>query len=267
MVAPPPSPPNKPKTYVRPPLLNSPVRAKYGLGKLTTKDGEIYIGSMGGAGQKNVPVATFSVPGAFAALSPPAQKALYASAQRFKGYENVSAENMDSFLATTVANAYSVQQTTGMLVDPLSYWDYYATTGGPGLKDFGAEGAGAGGAGGAGGGPKTTTSRSESVNLADPSTARGLIDATISQYLGRNPTDTEYANFTAALNAAQKKSPSITQSVTTSGGGTSSSRSVTKGGMDEAQFAREYAQSQEGVAELSAATTGLDSFIDAIGGF
>jgi hypothetical protein len=266
MVAPPPNPPNKPVSYPRPPLLNSPIRAKYGLGKLTTKNGEVYIGSMGGAGQKNVPVTTFDVIGAFAALSPPAQKALYNSAGRVYGYENVPQINMDGFLADTAKKAYAVQQTTGMLVDPLSYWDYYETTGGPGLKDFGADGA-AGGAGGAGGGPKTTTSRSESVNLADPSTARGLIDATIAQYLGRNPTDTEYANFTAALNAAQKKNPSITQSVTTSGGGTSSSRSMTKGGMDEAQFAREYAQSQEGVAELSAATTGLDSFIDAIGGF
>jgi len=42
MVAPPPNPPNKPVSYPRPPLLNSPVRAKYGLGHLTTKAGEVY---------------------------------------------------------------------------------------------------------------------------------------------------------------------------------------------------------------------------------
>ncbi len=262
----PPTAPSAPKSYPRPPLLNSPVKSRWGVGSLTVKQGEVYIGQMGG-GQKNVPVSAFDTQGAFASLSPPAQKALYKQAGQVYGYENVPQVNMDSFLSTTVRNAYAVQQTTGLLVDPLSYWDYYKTTGGPGLKDFGAADAAGGAGGGGGGGPRTTRSVSESVNLADPSTARGLIDATISQYLGRNPTDTEYANFTAALNAAQKKNPSITQSVTTSGVGTSSSRSVTKGGMDEAQFAREYAQSQEGVAELSAATTGLDSFIDAIGGF
>lgn len=254
------------KSYPRPPLLNSPVRSRWGVGKLNTKPGEVYVGAIGGSGQKNVPVSTFDVQGAFASLSPPAQKSLYAQAGQVYGYENVPQVNMDSFLSTTVKNAYAVQQTTGLLVDPLSYWDYYKTTGGPGLKDFGTAAA-AGGVGGAGGGPKTTRSVSESVNLADPSTARGLIDATIAQYLGRNPTDKEYSNFTAALNAAQRKNPSITESVTTSGGGASSTRSTTRGGMDEAQYAREYAQSQEGVAELSAATTGLDSFIEAIGGF
>ena len=104
------------------------------------------------------------------------------------------------------------------------------------------------------------------MNLSDPSTARGLIDTTIARYLGRNPTDKEYSTFAAALNAQESKSPSITESVTTSGGGNSRTKSTTRGSMDRGQFAIEYAKSQEGVAELSAATTGLDAFMDAIGG-
>lgn len=263
MVAPPPNRPASPAmpSYPRPPLLGSPVRNRWGVGKLSTKPGEVYIGAMGGA-QKNVPLAAFSTPGAYASLSPPAQKALYAAMEASRGYSGVPQGDIDGFLEKTVANAYAVQQTTGLLIDPLSYWDYYKMTGGPGLKDFGAEGAG--GAGGGGGG--TSRSVNESVNLSDPSTARGLIDSTISRYLGRNPTDKEYSTFAAALNAQENKSPSVTESVTTSGGGSSRTKSTTRSGMDRSQFAVEYAKSLEGVAELSAATTGLDAFMDAIGG-
>ena len=263
MVAPPPNKPAAPAatTYPRPPLLGSPVRNRWGIGKLASKPGEVYVGAMGGA-QKNVPLSVFNSPGAFAALSVPAQKALFKSAGEVYGYENVPQINMDSFLATTASNAYAVQQTTGLLVDPLSYWDYYKTTGGPGLQVAGAAG-GKGGGGGAGG---TSRSINESINLSDPSTARGLIDNTIAQFLGRNPTDKEYSNFTAALNAAQRKNPTITESVTTSSGGVAQSKTTSRGGLDRGQFAKEYAQSQEGVAELSAATTGLDAFMSAIGG-
>ena len=267
MVAPPPNRPASPAmpSYPRPPLLGSPVRNRWGVGKLSTKPGEVYIGAMGGA-QKNVPLATFSTPGAYASLSPPAQKALFAAMEASYGYNGVAQNNIDGFLEKTVANAYAVQQTTGLLVDPLSYWDYYKTTGGPGLKNFGEAGAAAAGGGGGGGGGGTSRSVNESVNLSDPSTARGLIDSTISRYLGRNPTDKEYSTFAAALNAQEKKSPSVTESVTTSGGGSSRTKSTTRSGMDRSQFAVEYAKSLEGVAELSAATTGLDAFMDAIGG-
>ena len=254
-------------TYPRPPLLGSPVRNRWGVGKLTTKPGEVYIGALGGA-QKNVPLSTFSGAGAYASLSPPAQKALYAAMEAQRGYEGVPAGDVDGFLEDTVARAYAVQQTTGLLVDPLSYWDYYKTTGGPGLKNFDDAASAGGGSGGGGGGGGGGTSRSvnESVNLSDPSTARGLIDTTIARYLGRNPTDKEYSTFASALNAQESKSPSITESVTTSGGGNSRTKSTTRGSMDRGQFAIEYAKSQEGVAELSAATTGLDAFMDAIGG-
>lgn len=268
MAVEPPGPAKPQATYPRPASIGSPMRNRWGVGQLSTKPGEVYIGGLVGGGNKNVPVNMFDSPGAFAALSPQAQAKLYRDATSVYGHNKVPTINMDSFLAQTAYNAYSVQQTTGLLIDPLSYWDYYRQTGGYGMDVQNQRSAGGRGGGG-GGGPVTSTNVSQSVNLTDPTAARGLVDQALSRYLGRGATSEEFANFTKALNRAERKNPNIskTTSVTSGGaGGTSSStKSLSKGGIDRGRFAEEWARSQEGAAEYAAATTVLDSFMRVLG--
>lgn len=261
----------KPKvTYPRPTGLRSPFAQKYGVG-LSTKPGEVYVGTEMGKGAKNVPVDTFSIPGAFASLSPAAQQKLYKDAQAVYGHDKVPALNMDSFLTLTASNAYGVQQSTGLKVGVLNYWDYYKQSGGPGLNAYAksGSGSGSGGAGGGYSGPVTSKSKQTSVNLTDPTSARGLVDAAMTQYLGRRPTQKEYANFLQQLNSMEEKNPSVTTqtSVTTPGVGSSSTvaKSKTTGGSNAQQYAVEYARGQEGAAEYTAATTVADAFISLLG--
>lgn len=265
MPAPPPSPVSPKPSYPRPASIGSPVRNRWGVGRLSSKPGEVYIGGMGGT-NKNVPLSAFSGKGIWASLSPQAQAKLYKDATDFYGYAP-DASYMDSFVETTAANAYAVQQSTGLLVDPLSYWDYYRQTGGYGMT--GREKAGGGGGGGGGGGVSRSTSISQSVDLTDPTAARGLVDQALARYLGRGATNEEYANFTKALNRAERKNPNIsrTTSVTSGGAGgvTAKSKSLSKGGIDRGRFAEEWAMSQEGAAEYAAATTVLDSFMKVLG--
>jgi hypothetical protein len=122
---------------------------------------------------------------------------------------------------------------------------------------------------GGAGGPSTTSYSEENVNLTNPSTARSLIQQSLTSYLGRDATDDEQNSFLKALNAAEKRSPSVTKSVstTTPGVGTSRTESETssRGGFNPSTFAEEYAQGQEGAAEFQAATTLLDTFIGSLG--
>lgn len=270
MVAPPPSPvPGIPtRTYPRPASISSPLRNRWGVGRLTTKPGEVYVAGMGASGNKNVSVSVFDTPGAFAALSPQAQRKLYRDATSVYGHDKVPTINMDRFLANTAYNAYAVQQSTGLPVDPLSYWDYYRQTGGPGL-DLQRRAQEAGGMGGGGGGSSRSTNISRSVDISNPTEARSLADQALSRYLGRRANDQEYEAFTQALNKAQRKAPRVSRStsvVSRGGGGTTAmTDSVTKGGVDPARFAEEWALSQEGAAEYAAATTVLDSFMKILG--
>jgi len=107
-------------------------------------------------------------------------------------------------------------------------------------------------AGGGGGGPSTF----RQVRLTDPQGARTLIDSALEQYLGRKATAKEQREFLKALNVQEARNPTVT----TSGAGSS----VTTGGFNPATFAEEYAQGMEGSAEFQAATTFLDSFINAL---
>jgi hypothetical protein len=115
---------------------------------------------------------------------------------------------------------------------------------------------------GAGG---TSTQVQKTVRITDPSTARGLIDQTLNNYLGRNATGDEQAAFIKALTAQEKANPTITKQTTTTSGKASSISSTTTGGFDPATFAKEYAAGTEGAGEFQAATSLLDSFIGAIG--
>lgn len=112
------------------------------------------------------------------------------------------------------------------------------------------------GAGGGAGGPSTTTQ----VRLTDPQGARALIDNALSQYLGRRASAQEQAAFLKALNVQEARQPTVTTSVPTGRG----AAVVTTGGFNPSTFAEEYARGMEGSAEFQAATTYLDSFIQAL---
>lgn len=116
-----------------------------------------------------------------------------------------------------------------------------------------------------GSGSGISSSVSKSVSLTNESTARGLIDQTLGQYLGRSATPKEQDAFFKALNIQQKQNPTITRQTVSSGGGSSSLVSNTVGGFDPSTFAKEYAAGQEGVGEFQAATSLLDAFIGSLG--
>ena len=110
-----------------------------------------------------------------------------------------------------------------------------------------------------------SSSVQKSVRLTDPSTARGLIDAALGNFLGRAADPQEQKAFLKALNVQEKQNPTITRQTTVSGGGSSSSTSNTVGGFNPSTFASEYAAGQEGAGEFQAATSLLDTFIGALG--
>lgn len=118
-------------------------------------------------------------------------------------------------------------------------------------------------AGGGSGG--ASSSISKSVQLTDPTTARGLIDNTLSTYLGRKANAKEQEAFLKALNVQEQRNPTITKTNSFSGKGSSSSSSTTTGGFSPATFAQEWAAGQEGAGEFQAATSLLDTFIKSIG--
>lgn len=111
-------------------------------------------------------------------------------------------------------------------------------------------------------GPFTNTSRS--VQLTDPSQARLLLNHTLSNFLGREASQQEQAQFLQALNQLERSNPTttVTNGTTSADGQTSSS--TTSGGVNAASYAEEFAKSQEGYAEYQASTTFLDAFIGAL---
>lgn len=128
-----------------------------------------------------------------------------------------------------------------------------------GLRPDGKLAKGVGGSGG------VSVSFQKSVRLTDPGSARKLVDTALGQYLGRSATSEEQKQFLKALNVQEQDAPTMTKSTTNTSGRSSSTSSVTTGGFDPSVFAEEYAQGQEGAGEFKAATSLLDTFINAIG--
>lgn len=261
--------------------LASPLAQRWGVGK-PVPPGKVYIGGGYQPYTGGTPTAGYvpmedmyadieQASQGWASLSPSAQQKIYQDAIAVYGHEKVPALNMESFYADTVRAAAQVQQSRGVKVQPLEYWDYYRASGGPGLNAYGAGKSGGGGGVAAYKGPTTTVSTTESLNLTNPSTARQLLDAALSDVLGRLPTQKEYDTFRKALLAQQEEAPSVTESVTTTtpqGVARTKVKSKTKttGGVSEAQLATEFARSQEGAAETLGGTLGFDAFLEAIGG-
>lgn len=110
-----------------------------------------------------------------------------------------------------------------------------------------------GGGGGGGGGPFTSDQTSVNISSADKGAA--MADQAFEQQMGRMATGDEGKAFTQALNLMEQQNPtrSITSGV--SSGSSSTSSTKTTGGFDAAQFAKDWARSQDGYAENFAATT------------
>lgn len=85
--------------------------------------------------------------------------------------------------------------------------------------------------------PKTVTRTA--INIADPLTAQNLLQQTLTNELGRNPTTDEINQFTQALQTAQAASPTLTTAVTDPGQVQDKS-AVQTGGFDPTQFTQNY---------------------------
>jgi hypothetical protein len=121
-------------------------------------------------------------------------------------------------------------------------------------------------------GPTTASRTDSSVRLTDPMTAKGLLSDTLTRYLGKEPSAEDLSGFVSALNSYEKGNAQVTKSTATTTPdaevpGRSSDTvqsSMTTGGTDPAQFAEDWARSQEGSAEFQAATEYMDAFLTAI---
>lgn len=111
---------------------------------------------------------------------------------------------------------------------------------------------------GGGGGGGVTNSRSVTTDESSRSEAGNILDANFKDQLGRTASKEEIIGFQQALNEQQRNNPSISQSRTASGGGSSSTRTSTSGGFDYTRFARQYAQSQPDFKDRYAAVTFMD---------
>lgn len=127
------------------------------------------------------------------------------------------------------------------------------------------------GGGGAYMGPVTTVSRSRDVDLTNPTEARAFLDNALGQYLGRRPSEEEYKNFQKALNIQERGAPVVVESTTTvtpqgQAMRTQESESKRRGGFTPAQFASEFARSQEGAAEQQVAGPLVNAFLGLLRG-
>lgn len=126
--------------------------------------------------------------------------------------------------------------------------------------------------GGGYGGSGSESSTVVDVNFTNPDTAKGVLNNAMAQYLGRDAKPGELQKFISALKGHEAADPTVTTTKSgTSTTGTQASHAttstasrVTEGGTNSAQFAEDWARSQEGSGEHVAATRLLDGFMKAI---
>ena len=166
---------------------------------------------------------------------------LYRQAERKYG-KGLLPSYMQNFWIDQINTAAQLQSRTGERISPIEAYDYVY---GDSLKSMAAA-AGKGGA----------LTPTKAVNLTDPDTANTLLDQALGTYIGRAANDTEKQMFRKALKEHELKNPSKT----TVQGDTA----IKSGGSNSATFAKNFAQQQEGSAEFTAATSLMDTFIDAL---
>jgi len=163
---------------------------------------------------------------------------------RSAGYHVAAQWTVASSWAKAVDLAAYQTQVTGDLVSP---WDVLEADA---ANKVGSSGGGGGG-GGSGGGP------SSQIQLTNASDAQLIVDQALQQYLGRDAHPKERENFLKLLNSAQVANP-----LRNSGG----ANSVTSGGVNTAEAAKEYAMSRKDSAEFMANTQYMDWFMAKIAG-
>ena len=184
-------------------------------------------------------------------------------AKRGKG--NWGMQEMDGLWSTGIQGSMYATQMTGERKTPLQVLEDFYLKGDTSI--LGPNGAGGGSSGGGGGGPTSNTNTSVSLQLTDPLTAEGLLDQTLSKYLGREANAKEKETFLSQLHANQLANPQTRVTQQTNSGGkasTSTDNSQTSGGTDPGQFAINFAQMQKGSSEHMAATTYMDAFMGAL---
>jgi hypothetical protein len=122
-------------------------------------------------------------------------------------------------------------------------------------------------------GPTTTIQNNSEVSLSDPSQSRSFLETAMTGYLGRRPKEGEYEQFLASLNKQQESSPTTRRTVSKSSGNSLgdaktkiNSSSTGSTGLDEQQFAKEYAKSRSDYAETTLDTNGKNLIMQALGG-
>lgn len=118
--------------------------------------------------------------------------------------------------------------------------------------------------------PKQYTTTNTQVSLSDPTEAASLLNQTLQQRLGRAPTDAEKHSFLAALNAAQRKNPTVTKTSYTldeKTGGYNTTVGETSGGVNPAQVADDFTMENNKTeyGAYQAATTYFDAMMGALG--
>jgi hypothetical protein len=114
-----------------------------------------------------------------------------------------------------------------------------------------------------------SSSRQVSKNVKQFSTQQvlGIAESAFKAAIGRTATTEELAALRGHINAQEKKNPTISKSSSySSGTGSSSSSTTTSGGIDEAQMAKTFAESNPEYAGYQKATTYFDSMMSALRG-
>lgn len=184
----------------------------------------------------SVAVASFDM------LTPQQRKQWADLSKSYIGYD-ASIERQRSLWESTTLRAAQLGQITQQ---PISAWQLLQQD-----AEYEAGRRTAKGGGGAYTGPVTQ------VRLTDPDTAMALIDQSLQGALGRSASQKEKQRFMSALREYEMQNPTVTTGDQTG--------SVTTGGSNAQVFAQRFAESQEGSAEFSAATTFLDAFLGALG--
>lgn len=119
------------------------------------------------------------------------------------------------------------------------------------------------------GGSHTTTNVSRSVSNIDQGEAWNALQGTLSQMLGRDPTDNELRDFVHRMNHLAVRNPSVTHSTTTTDakGNTTSSSHTTPGftAADMAQSAYYQAQQEPDYGAYQAGSTYFNAALSALG--
>jgi hypothetical protein len=118
---------------------------------------------------------------------------------------------------------------------------------------------GVGGSGGGSGGP--TSGVSKATRISNTTEAAALIESIIQDTLGRKATSAELKKYTASLQAAQKKAPTVTKY--TSAG--TSQTSQTTGGINEQQYLLDKISGTD-EAKANKVLGFYETFMNALGG-